>query len=439
MRFQDAIRDFCRKEGLLAPGDRVICALSGGADSVALLWAMLLLKDPMGLEVSAAHFNHGLRGEESDRDEAFVRQLCDRWEVPLTVGHGTVTRQGRGLEDAARAARYAFFDTLDPDARLATAHTADDNAETVLLRLLRGAGLRGLSGIRPSRGRIIRPMLTVTRADVEEFLEEWSLRHIEDSSNAGKVFQRNRVRQELMPVLRRENPRFSVNVSRMARNLGEDASFLEEMARKAYDRACTDGKLDCEATLSLHPAMRSRVLRQFMQDCGVPEPEAVQLDCAEQLLRSENPSARAVSSGVTLERCYGTLQLHREREELPETELTVPGETRLPGWIIRCTVTQAPETLQKEALGFYLPLEDLGKLTVRGRKPSDRFAGTGGHKSLRKLMIDCHIPAARRDSLPLILEDGEIRFVPGIGPCANRKPKPGAAALRITLEHPAER
>lgn len=153
----ETIRRFCREQALLSPGQRVICALSGGADSVALLWAMYLLRESWHLELSAAHFNHGLRGAESDRDEEFVRSLCRQYDIPLQVGRGSVQPGKKGVEDAARRARYAFLESLDPQAVIATAHTADDNAETVLMHLLRGSGLRGLGGIAPRRGRIIRP------------------------------------------------------------------------------------------------------------------------------------------------------------------------------------------------------------------------------------------------------------------------------------------
>ena len=144
---------------MLRPGDTVIAAVSGGADSVALLFGMYLLKDKLGITLQAAHFNHHLRGEESDRDEAFVRQFCDRYDIPLTVGQGNVVAGKKGLEAAARDARYAFLKTLS--GKIATAHTADDNAETVLMHLVRGTGLKGLGGITPVRGNLIRPMLDV--------------------------------------------------------------------------------------------------------------------------------------------------------------------------------------------------------------------------------------------------------------------------------------
>ena len=158
-----------RQYDLLQPGDRVFCAVSGGADSVALLWGLYLLKEKLQLDLSAAHYNHGLRGAESDRDEAFVRAFCDQFDIPLAVGKGQVVPGPKGLEAAARDARYAFLESLP--GKIATAHTADDNAETVLMHLIRGTGLKGLGGIAPIRGRLIRPMLNVTRQQVMAFLQ----------------------------------------------------------------------------------------------------------------------------------------------------------------------------------------------------------------------------------------------------------------------------
>ena len=163
----DQIRSF----GMLQPGDRLVCAVSGGADSMALLWAMYLLRDKLGITLEAAHFNHGLRGEESDRDEAFVRDFCAGYQIPCHLGRGVVKSGKKGLEAAARDARYGFLRSLG--GKIATAHTANDNAETVLLHLVRGTGLNGLGGITPKTDRIIRPMLGITRQDVLDFLQEY--------------------------------------------------------------------------------------------------------------------------------------------------------------------------------------------------------------------------------------------------------------------------
>ena len=262
--------DFNRKYGLIQPGDTVVCAVSGGADSMALLWAMYLLKEEWQLRLSAAHFNHCLREEESDRDEAFVRAFCHGYRIPLQTGSARVIPGKKGLEAAAREARYAFLNTLP--GKIATAHTADDNAETVLLHLVRGTGLKGLGGIAPANGRIIRPMLNVTRADVEAFLAEYRIPHVEDSSNGSDAFLRNRLRHEVMPLLRQENPRISRNLSAMALRLRLDEQALADAAARVEQPPRVD------TLRRMSPAVRARALERFLKiKCGVTEPEAAHI------------------------------------------------------------------------------------------------------------------------------------------------------------------
>ncbi len=198
-------------------GEKVVCAVSGGADSMALLWGLYLLKDTLSLDLSAAHFNHRLRGEESDRDEAFVREFCGSYGIPFVAENAQVTAGKKGLEAAARDARYAFLMTLP--GKIATAHTADDNAETILMHLVRGTGLKGLGGIAPVNGNLIRPMLNITRDEVLSFLKSYHIPYVEDSSNAGDAFLRNRLRHHVMPLLKQENPSLTMNLSAMALRL----------------------------------------------------------------------------------------------------------------------------------------------------------------------------------------------------------------------------
>ena len=162
------------------------------------------MKEKLNITLEAAHFNHHLRGAESDRDEAFVAELCDRYDIPLHLSGSKIIPGKKGLEAAAREARYAFLRSIP--GKIATAHTADDNAETVLMHLIRGTGLKGLGGITPVHDGIIRPMLRITRREVEAFLEAWCLSHIEDSSNETDAFLRNRIRHHVMPLLIRRTP-----------------------------------------------------------------------------------------------------------------------------------------------------------------------------------------------------------------------------------------
>ena len=389
-------------QSLVIPGEQLVCAVSGGADSMALLWGAYLLKDMLGITLSAAHFNHGLRGAESDRDEAFVREFCDRFEIPLFVGSGNVVAGKKGLEAAARDARYGFLNTLP--GKIATAHTADDNAETVLMHLVRGTGLKGLGGIAPINGRLIRPMLTITRQQVEEFLAEYHISYIEDSSNGGDAFLRNRLRHHVMPLLRQENPCIAENMSAMALRLRQDEQALMQ-------QATFETLPDVDTLKAMHPAIRSRALERFLKENGVKEPEAQHIALAEELVFSGKPSARAqFPGGVTLTRNYQSLQVLTQEPELLETELPEEGCVQIPGY--RIVVQPAQKILNTEAVFTVIPK---GKLVVRCRHSADKIRLPGGTKSVKKLFIDRKIPAHQRLQIPVIADDDGIVGVYSIG------------------------
>jgi len=394
---------FIREQKMLSPGDRVICAVSGGADSVALLFALYLLKEKLDITLEAAHFNHHLRGLESDRDEAFVRQLCDRYDIVLHVGGGEIVSGKKGLEAAARDARYAFLRSLS--GKVATAHTADDNAETVLMHLIRGTGLKGLGGIAPIHGTVIRPMLKATRQDVESFLEEWCLSHIEDSSNETDAFLRNRIRHHVMPLLIRENPKIAENLSQMALRLRLDEEILSSEAEYQILPPVENLK-------NMPPAVRSRVLERFLKESGVSEPEDAHITLAESLLYSGKPSARAsFPGGVTIAREYDRLVCLARRAELEETVLPCPGEVILDG--LRVTCEPACEQLSTPDAFTVCPV---GEIRLRSRKSGDAIRLSGGTKSLKKLFIDRKIPAAKRQQIPVVFDDGGVLGVYTIGP-----------------------
>lgn len=402
---------FIRQQNMIAPGEHVICAVSGGADSVALLFALYLLKEKLDFRLSAAHFNHHLRGAESDRDEAFVRQFCDRYDIPLYAGSGQVTAGEKGLEAAAREARYAYLRTLP--GKIATAHTAGDNAETVLLHLVRGTGLKGLCGITPVGDNLIRPMLTVTRTEVEAFLEEYCLAHAEDSSNAADDYLRNRLRHNVLPLLEEENPRLAENLSAMALLLRQDSDLLESSARQAYT-------LEVEALRQLAPALRSRVLEQFLKESGVREPERSHIDLAERLVFSDNPSAQAhFPGGVTIERRYDRLHALAPQACPEKTVLAVPGITDLPAWHLR-VICRPAEAMVNAANVF--TVAPCGPVCIRPRQPGDEMRLPGGTKSLKKIYIDRKIPASQRPLVPVLADEQGVLGVQGIGANGARVP-----------------
>ena len=398
-----------RRYDMIAPGDTVICAVSGGADSVALLFSLYLLKDKLGITLKAAHFNHKLRGEESDGDEAFVRRLCDRYDVELYVGQGNVIPGEKGLEAAARDARYAFLESLP--GKIATAHTASDNAETVLLHLVRGTGLKGLGGITPVRGRIIRPMLTVTRQEVVTFLEEYALSYREDSSNGTDAFLRNRLRHHVMPLLEQENPQLAQNLSDMAMRLRVDGEFLEELSQPEYP-------VDVNLLRAMHPARRARILERLLKDSGVREPEAEHISLAEKLVFSEKPSARAsFPGGIILRRRYEYLEAEADLPPLKTRVIPCPGEVELPELGLRLVCRESTEPVNEKER-FTVPAGE--SLEVRSRCAGDEIRLSGGTKSLKKLFIDRKIPASNRDRIPVVASREGVLGVYGLGPDAEK-------------------
>ena len=412
---------FCREQRLIQRGDHIVCALSGGADSVALTFAMYLLKDKLGIQLSAAHFNHNLRGAESDADEAFVRDFCHSYDIPLFAESRQVVPGEKGLEAAAREARYDFLRGLP--GKIATAHTADDNAETLLLHLLRGTGLKGLGGIAPENRSVIRPMLTVTRQEVEAFIAEWCLPHREDSSNRGDAFLRNRLRHHVMPLLKEENPNIALSLSQTALRLRQDEDYIA--------RSVETGEISVSRLRQLHPAARSRILEDFLKKIGVKEPESAHISLAESLIFSDNPSARGDFPGnITVARQYDTL-VRLSNNETPEAAaLACPGVTELPQWGLRIRCENARDL--SSTPDSYV-IQPQGTLWVRSRRPGDAIRLPSGTKSLKKLFIDRKIPAAQRPFVPVLADEDGILAVHGIGIHSDRAAAQ-LPAIRIKIE-----
>lgn len=412
---------FIRENDLISPGNHIVCAVSGGADSTALFFALYLLREKFGFSLSAAHFNHHLRAEESDRDEQFVRALCAQYDIPLSVGSGQIVPGKKGLEAAARDARYAFFATLP--GKIATAHTANDNAETVLLHLVRGTGLKGLGGIAPINGRIIRPMLGVTRTQVLAFLEEYCLRFVHDSSNETDAFLRNRLRHHVMPLLERENPRIAENLSAMALCLRRDEAFLQRQAAQC-------ASVQIPALARLDDAVRSRVIENFLKENGVREPEYRHIAAVDRLIFSENPSARVhLPGGVTIERQYDRLCVHEPAAFTPIC-IPCPGDLTVAELGLRIVCAPAQDIVNEVNTFTVAPV---GTVWLRSRLPGDEMRLPGGTKSLKKLFIDRKIPASCRASVPVLADDRGVLAVYDIG--VNRARIPAALpAVRIVLQ-----
>ncbi len=446
----------------LPPGSTVLCAVSGGADSVYLLYRLSRLRADCPFQVVAAHYNHRLRGEESDRDEAFVRQFVASWcgelrvtgedgerilpPVQLITGSGDVAEAARqrktGLEETAREMRYAFLQQAAEEAGagfIATAHNADDNAETLLLNLLRGTGLRGLGGIPPVRGCLIRPMLGITRREIEDYLNLHGIPHVEDSSNQSDGMLRNRIRHRVLPLLEELSPGITGRTRDLIASLRADEALLSSQAEALVSGASSlpgTIRVPASAVGTAPDPLAVRAVRVLIgrlrggdQDCSSAHLESVVHIC-----RGDSPSARAsLPGGITARREYGDLVLTfgEAPPPCPETVLTLPGETSLGCWLVsvhKGIYSGEPQT----PWSFWLR-GSVTSLTARTRQAGDTLRRPGrSSRSLKKLLIDEKIPRHLRDSLPVLCADGRLAAAAGLGPDSAFCPKPGETAWHVT-------
>lgn len=430
---------------MLEPGERVLVALSGGADSTAALLALLEL----GYSVRAFHLNHCLRGAEADRDEQFCRSLCDELQIPLTISKVDVSaeaaRRGEGIELAARQIRYDALRAVADGDKIATAHNADDVVETVLFRLARGTGPGGLIGIPPVRDDLIRPLIYVTRQEIEIFLSEKNQSYVTDSTNADVCYTRNRIRHHVVPELRTINPALSSAVMRLCTILGQDNAYMEQTAIVSLTRAACDNGRWCVDTLrSEHPAVLSRALRKMAEQAGVPMKDftAQHIASLVELIQAEAPSgACSLPHGFTAHREYDKVYISKETamQFRSKVSLTVPYN----GWIWDDSVHLSIRRLEKNEV-FYKSFNtfyvDCGTicydtLCVRTRLSGDRIRLTayGGSKALKKLMIDRKIPRLQRDKLAVLADENGVIAVEGIGVDISRTSK-SSELIEIKIE-----
>ncbi len=466
-----------RKHGSIRAGDRLAAAVSGGADSVALLWLLLELRTELGIVLSVAHVNHKLRGEESDEDERFVAQLARRHGLELhacnaPIGDRNVAEIGSGarfgvsgIEAAARELRYGFFRQLARDGRvskIATAHTLDDQAETVLLRIFRGTGIRGLAGIHPriafeeqgrAFGELVRPLLSFRRAALQEFLRERGQSWREDSSNRDAAFLRNRVRHRLLPLIGEE---FGEAAIEHMAELAEIARAEEEHWKCGHPEVSALGggtgetrqaaSLQLEPLLDLPLAARRRLMRAWL-DANAPN-LAISFRLIEEALELAGDRADRKSAGRRVEMPSGW-SLRRGRQELllesearnPATDyeygLAVPGAVEVPelGAYIEAQAVD-PRGVPEQEHGQLLDVERMPKkVLIRNWRAGDRYwpAHTAGTRKVKELLSDRHATGALKKLWPVAVADGcGLIWMRGFAvPAAFRAPVGAAQAIWI--------
>ncbi|MBR5479116.1 MAG: tRNA lysidine(34) synthetase TilS [Clostridia bacterium] len=395
---RDSVLQTITEYNMLVRGDRIVCAVSGGADSVAMLYALCIFAERFGIEVFACHLNHGLRGEESDRDEAFVRDLCEKMNVPLYAEKIEIKGE-TGIEERAREARYAFFDRavryFDAD-KIATAHNAEDNIETVIFRIVRGSGLDGICGIPPVRGNIIRPLLFTSKEKILSFLRDAGQDWVEDSSNHDDKFTRNLIRHKVLPVLNEINSEAVSNATRTIRNLSADSEYLNSEAEKYLD----DKPFMNVSVGRLPNALLSRVIRLKCENFVKNGKQVLDFSAIcdiISLIRGEK-----TRGGITISK---DLRIVREEDKIYfvktgtkplKSRVLKAGESRVFfGYKITCTA---------------------GEILVRARRDGDKIKLEGRRTRLiKKILCDAKIPQHMRDLIPIIEKDGEIVALCGFG------------------------
>ena len=412
----DKIIKLSQKYNMFISGDIVVCGLSGGADSVCLLLSLCELRERLGIEVEALHVNHCLRGSESDRDEDFCRSLCTRLGVPFTAERcdvsGYAAEKSFSTELAARELRYDIFRRNTEGKKLATAHNADDNLETVILNLARGTALKGLAGIPPVRGNIVRPLLSVTRAEIEAFLAERGQDFVTDSTNLTDDYTRNRIRHRVIPLLREINPSLGSTFVSSADGLRDENAYIDAMTDTA-ERECLDGNR-LTGLAGYDTVIRSRCISRLLTRNGLPVSHERIRECEDILINGGKLNISRniyfISDGTTAE--LKAIPTAETAEEL-SAPLKVGENSIFRGITLICELVDKAEydrrrDVNKKLTFYTLDYDKIkGEAVLRSRRNGDRIQLRGrDFRSSVKKLINENIPPEERGTLHFI-EDSE--------------------------------
>jgi tRNA(Ile)-lysidine synthase len=433
-----------------------VVAVSGGADSVCLLHLLHHLAGEFELQLHVAHFNHFLRGAEADADARLVAELADRFNLPASFGCGDVAAVAaathRSLEAVAHDLRWAFLQSVrrrSGAAAVATGHTADDQAETVVMHLLRGSGLRGLAGMLPAGATVRRPLLAVRHADCLAWCRDHAVPWREDASNAEPWCRRNAVRLDVLPALRRYNPAVDAALAGLAETVQADLGYLEEQAESAFRalvrRADDGGELITLAGYQgLPAALRHHLLLRWLGTTA----KRAHVRAVDSLLRTGHAGdAVAVPGNRQVVRCYDVAVLSAETAPavLPAVVLQVPGNTSATGWdwTVRSELVSAPAEQPPTRWSVDFDMDRLVlPLTLRPRRPGDRLplAGGAGTTKLQDLLVDAKVPRRERDRLGVVEAANGIIWLAGWRTVRWAVPTAGSRhVLRLTVRRNTDR
>ena len=436
------VRDYMREHEMTAPGDAVIVALSGGADSVCLLTVLKQLATPEFL-LRAVHVHHGIRGAEADRDEAFAQKLCESLSVPLCVAYCHVpayaAEQGLSEEEAGRILRYQVLEKeagkweqelpAGSRVKIALAHHRDDNAETILHHLLRGSGLTGLAGIRPVQGRRIRPLLCVGREEIRAYLEAGHISWCEDSTNQSPDYTRNRIRSQVLPLLKTAvNEQAEEHILQAGQIIGQADAYLRQQAEEIWQEAVCGREEDLAAIPLTAFARQPEILKTYLirhmldqlhpgwKDIGSRHFTAIA-----ELAGKPVGSRLDLPGGLMARTGYETLEIVRktEREVSVKTESGADGEIHgrqtVPELHMTVFSRQKDQEIPKNQYTKWFDYDKIkGTLSVRTRRTGDYLIlPSGGSKTIARYMIDEKIPKEKREQILLLAEGSHVLWVVG--------------------------
>jgi tRNA(Ile)-lysidine synthase len=444
---EERVAGFVEKHRLAACGERLVVAVSGGADSTCLIHILAGLRERLDITLHIAHLDHGLRGEEGQADADYVLRLAGRLGMPSTIGRADVKAYQKkhrlSLEEAAREVRYRFLSQTATEVgagRIATGHTRDDQVETILMHLIRGTGTKGLTGLRPESclridGQvitIIRPLLDINRQETDDYCRENKLEPRLDSSNLSLSPLRNRIRQQLIPLLKTYNPDIAAALLRTAANAASELDYLDgEMAGVRANVVGREGEaftLDKAGFSRLHPALRRHLLRAIIEELpgGLKDIETRHIEDILSML--DRPSGKRINLphglAFTIEHDRFVIGRGVDGQSIippfsGEYPLNIPGQTRLPGWVVEASVIEkagAPDGWTTDPDVACLDFDKTGyTLIVRSPRPGDVFQplGMDSPKKMNRFMIDSRIPHARRAGIPVVLTPGQGNDSPG--------------------------
>ncbi len=415
---------FCNFAQASSPCNGLLVALSGGADSVVLLHLAHRYAHLFNGRVEALHVHHGIRGDEAERDLQFCKELCAQLGVPFTARRFDIPAlaqsEKRGLEETARHYRYLALDEYAREHHLsaiATAHTATDNLETVLLQLTRGSAR--VIGIQPIRDNYIRPLLYATRQDILDHLAIWELSHVEDSTNSEDVYNRNLIRHQVLPVLQRVNPKAEEAFLRTAKYSGEDSAYLDELS----------GQMENSGNIAMLNALpnplKRRAILTHCRKLGFDGLSSVHLDALLQLIQIGRPHASLSLPGGKIAIEGGFLVRKETADHTPWEVILQKGENPLPDGSMLYLSNECEEELKKyiaSKQNIYKLLTKAtfcfdiinGALIARSRMPGDRIRSGGIHRKVKKLFCEASLPLEQRNCTPIICKDEEILWIPAI-------------------------